>query len=314
MNYILSGSQSPLIKKALKKILKERLGEPDDFNVVTFDLNEDDEQEIIDEFSSFPLGYDRKAVVVDNASFLNGGNKARSEKFANALVDDDAIDVIFISREKGLDKKNPVFLKVEATGQALEFNDISKEEWPLYVKKYFTSNNVKIDNDAVNELVVRCDNDLNRFINEANKLCLYKDHITLIDIIEMVAKPLEDDVFALSNALLKRDNALALDIFRDLKLQGSRSTDTLIPLLANQFRLINQALFLKKKGLTIQEMALELNKKEYPIKKALESARGLPRGTIARALDDLYFLDYRIKSGQIDRFYGIELFLINFPN
>ena len=33
-----------------------------------------------------------------------------------------------------------------------------------------------------------------------------------------------------------------------------------------------------------------------------------------KALEDLYKLDFEIKSGQIDRFYGFELFLINFPN
>ena len=30
--------------------------------------------------------------------------------------------------------------------------------------------------------------------------------------------------------------------------------------------------------------------------------------------DKLYNLDLQIKSGQIDRSYGLELFLINFPN
>ncbi len=314
MNFILHGTQSPQIKKRLKKILKERLGEVDDFNVVNFDLNEDSEEEIIDEFSSFPLGYDRKAVVIDNASFLSGGNKDRSEKFAKAVTTDDMIDIIFICRDKSLNEKDPLFNVIKEEGTIFHFNEISKNEWPIVVKEYFTKQGVKIDKDAVDELIARTEGDLNRFINEADKLCLYKDHITLNDIIMMVAKPIEDDVFALSNALLAKDNSLALEIFRDLKLQGSKALDPLIPLLANQFRLINQALFLKRKGLTISEMALELNKKEYPIKKALESARGLPKNAIARALDDLYYLDYRIKSGQIDRFYGIELFLINFPN
>ena len=37
----------------------------------------------------------------------------------------------------------------------------------------------------------------------------------------------------------------------------------------------------------------------------------MSRRQIAHALDDLYYLDYQIKSGQINRFYGLELFLIN---
>ena len=34
--------------------------------------------------------------------------------------------------------------------------------------------------------------------------------------------------------------------------------------------------------------------------------------TILKALNDLYNLDYNIKSGSVDRFYAFELFLINF--
>ena len=69
MNYILYGEQYPMIKKRLKKVLDERLGEVDDFNVVKFDYSPDKVDEIIDEASMLPLGYESKAIVVDNATF-----------------------------------------------------------------------------------------------------------------------------------------------------------------------------------------------------------------------------------------------------
>lgn len=314
MVFILASEQSPLIKKGLKKILKDRLGEPDDFNVVRFDLTENSEDEIIDEFSMLPLGYERKAVIVDNAAFLSGGNKARMEKFADKMVNDDTVDIIFIVRSETLDEKSPVFNFAKENGQVLLFKNISKDDWPKYVKKYFTDKGVKITDQAVFELINRVGNDLNRFQNEANKLCLYKDSIDLVDITLMVSKPLDDNVFNLTNALFRRDNALALSIFRDMKLLGAKNIDPLIPMLASQFRFINEALFLAKKGFSVSEIAHELDAKEFRVKKALENARRLPKGTIPHALSDLYFLDYRIKNGLIDRFYGIELFLINFPN
>ena len=42
MNYILYGEQYPMIKKRLKKILKENLNEPDDFNVVKIEAPKKD--------------------------------------------------------------------------------------------------------------------------------------------------------------------------------------------------------------------------------------------------------------------------------
>jgi DNA polymerase III delta subunit len=75
MNYILYGEQYPMIKKRLKKVLDERLGEVDDFNVVKFDYAPDKIDEIIDEASMLPLGYEAKAVVIDNASILEPKSK-----------------------------------------------------------------------------------------------------------------------------------------------------------------------------------------------------------------------------------------------
>ena len=86
MNYILYGEQYPMIRKRLNKILNERLGEPDDFNVVKLDFDESPIEEIISECSLLPLGYDRKAVVVDNASFIEkGADEDATKKFAEAI-------------------------------------------------------------------------------------------------------------------------------------------------------------------------------------------------------------------------------------
>ena len=130
----------------------------------------------------------------------------------------------------------------------------------------------------------------------------------------MVAKPLEDDAFQIANALFKGDNSLAISIYRDLKLLGGGLVDSLIPLLASQFRFISQVCFLDERGLEKREIASQLGVQEFRVSIALKNSRYLSRRQIAHVLDDLYSLDFQIKSGQIDRSYGLELFLINFPN
>lgn len=317
MNYILYGSQYPMIKKRLKKILVERLGEDDGFNVARFDYKEELVDEIISETEMLPLGYDNKAVVVDNASFLEAKSKKEIvERFLEAIKNcSESIDIILILRNDGLDSKNPIvaYLK-ESGGQIFEFLNLTSEEWPKYVRKYFGDRNIEIEPAAVNELVSRVDGDLMRFIHEAEKLCLYSDHIRVSDIALMVNKPLEDDAIQIVYALLRGDNSTALSNYRDLKLVNVKSTDYLIPLLASQFRFISQVLFLSSKGLEKSEIASELGASEGRVGASLRNGRRFSRRQIAHALDDLYYLDYQIKSGQIDRFYGLELFLINFPN
>ena len=316
MNYILYGEQYPMIKKRLKKVLNETLGEVDDFNVVKYDFKPELIDEIIDEASMLPLGYDSKAVVIDNATFLEPkGNKEINEKINELLNNSsDSISLIFILRNENLDDKNQNVQFIKNNGQIFQFLNLTKDEWPKYVAKYFKEKNVAIDQNAIDELVLRVDGDLTRFVNEAEKLCLYKDHLTLTDITLMVNKPLEDDAFQITNALYRGDNAAALSIFRDITLLGSKATDGLIPMLGSQFRFASQVVFLESRGLDYKDIAKQLNANEWRVKIALRNCRHLSRRQIAHALDDLYYLDYQIKSGQINRFYGLELFLINFPN
>ena len=316
MNYILYGELYPMIRKHLNKILKERLDEPDDFNVVKIDLDESSLDEVSYEASQLPLGYDKKVVIVDNASFLEKDCKEEDEKKVLEMLDStlDDINLVFILRSEKVDKKGNIFNKVKEKGQIFEFLNIEKDEWPVYIRKYFKNKNVEISPDAVSELANRIDGDLTRFINEAEKLCLYSNTISLSDVLLMVNKPLEDDAFQMSNALFRGENGLAISIYRDLQLLGQRFVEALIPMLASQFRFISEVCFLDSRGLSKEEIASQLGTSPVRVKIALKNSRSVSRMDIAHALDDLYNLDLQIKSGQIDRSYGLELFLINFPN
>lgn len=316
MNYILYGEQYPMIRKKLNKILEERLGIIDEFNVSKFDMDETELSEALFDASMLPLGCDRKAVVLDHVEFLSrGANKDDVTQILELVQsDNDAIDIFFIVRHATIDDKSPIVAEIKDKGQIINFVNLTKNDWPIYVRKYFKDRDALIDNDAVDEFINRIDGDLNLFINEANKLILYKNHITLVDVTLMISKPIEDDAFQMSNALFRGDNATALSIFRDLKLFGSKATDSLIPMLGSQFRFISEVFYLYDKGLEQGEIASELACNPFRAKISLQYRRRLSRRDIAHALDDLYYLDYQIKSGQIDRFYGFELFLINFPN
>ena len=316
MNYILYGELYPMIRKHLNKILKERLENPDDFNVVHIDLDESSIDEIAYESLSLPLGYDKKVVVVDNSSFLTKDvTKEDEEKVLELLKNSsDDIDIIFIYRNSDVSKSGKIFNYVKENGQIFEFLNIEKDQWPIYIKKYFKNKNIEIEPDAIDELANRIDGDLTRFLNEAEKLSLYSNSISLSDVLLMVNKPLEDDAFQISNALFKGDNGLAITIYRDLQKLGQKFTDALIPMLASQFRFISEVCFLASQGLDREEIAKQLEVNPFRVKIALSNSKNISRKQISRALSDLYNLDVQIKSGQIDRSYGFELFLINFPN
>ena len=82
-------------------------------------------------------------------------------------------------------------------------------------------------------------------------------------------------------------------------------------MLANQFRIMYQSKQLLKKGYSEREIANLLEIHEFRVKKALEKGRKYSSDEILKKLEDLADLDYQIKSGQLDKNIGLELFILN---
>lgn len=320
MVYLVYGTQSAMIKKQIKKIVFESVGEnSDDLSTMKINAKDMVAQDIAYEIALLPLGCEKRIVVVEDCFFLSKNKekiKFDVEPNYNTLLDaiihnDSSIDVCFSLNDSILDENNPIIQEIKKHGKIQELVDLDKNTWPTYVSKYFQKLEVEIDPKAVNELVSRVGGDLNLFINEADKLALYTKHVTYNDILLFVSRPLEDNAFLISNALLKGNNGLAIQIFKDLRVNNVEPI-TLISMLANQFRFINQVGYLSNKGLSNSEIARELKSQEIRITISLANYERMTKGAVERVLDELYNLDYKIKSGQVDRLYAFELFLVNF--
>jgi len=309
----------PIIKKHLAKLLVERLGHLDDFNVSRIDAREVLIQDIVFEASSLPIGTDRKAVVVENAYFLlkeKGKVKIDKDQDYRSVLDfmahvNEEVDLIFIAESLDLDERSEVLRLIRQKGTVSEIPELSKDKWLDYARQYFRNNDTEIDNDALREVISRIDGNLSAFMNEANKLILYKQHINLIDVTLMVSKPLESNIFALTSALYKGDKALALDIFQDLRTNNVEPI-ALVSMLGNQFRMMSQVRFLDQRGFSQQMMAKELGVPDFRIRMSLLDSRRLSKSALLGNLDALHRLDLDIKSGLIDRYYAFEMFVLNF--
>lgn len=320
MIYLIFGNQTPAIKKNMSKIVSSVLPEYDDMNYVRYDGTTTLVQEVIDDTNYLPLGYDHKVVALENCYFLEGErkkNKLESDQNYQTLIDfinhpSDECDLILTVHNSKLDEKNEIIKLIKEKGKILEIKDPKAEEWPVMVKKYVNSLDVTIEIDAIQELADRTSGDMALLMTSAQKLSLYTTNIKYEDVVLMVARPLDDNTFAIFNYLLKDQNDKAIQLFRDLRVLNIEPV-YLIGQLANSFRLLNQIQFLSKKGLSNEEIAKELNiKSVIRVQILRKSIASMSEKAIHRTLDELFELDLQIKSGLVDRFYSFELFLINF--
>ena len=322
MIFLIAGKQNIRIKSQIKATLKGRIDELDDLNFIKYDADDLIMQELLDDLDFLPLGYDRKAVIIENCQFLTKGKKKiKKNSDVEKLLDyiaspNEATDLFFLvnTSEFELDKKNQIYLAIEKNGKIFEQEEPKDKDWPDVVRKCFEQKHpdVKIDKDAIMELANRTKGDYASLFNNAKKLALYTDHIHYDDVCLMVTRPLDDEVYNLFNFLIDNRNMDAVRLYRDLKSRNIEPV-TLISNVAGQFRLLNRVSYLAKKGMNQDEIAKELNLNPIRAKILRSKSFTISQKRINETLEELYQLDLQIKSGLIsDRFFAFELFLINF--
>ena len=324
MIHLVYSNQSSEIKKVVKGIAKQSLPERDDMNFVRYDGNNTLIQEIIDAANYVPLGYEKKVVAVDNCYFLmkpKPRNKIEADQDYKALISyiknpNPDCDLILTVPTADVDKNSELFKLIEANAKVTFMGDPTLKEWNDYVRKVVNDSieknpGSKMDSDAVMELIDRTAGDIPLLKNSLIKLFLYTKHIRYEDVLLLVTRPLEDNTFQLFNYLLDGENEKAIGLFRDLQVSNVEPV-TLISMLGNQFRLLNQVVFLSKQSKTNDEIAEELKIKPIRVQILKKKTFNMSEKAIHKVLDDLFNLDLQIKSGLVDRFYAFELFLINF--
>ena len=316
------GNQGPTVKSQIRKIGESFLNgeKPDDLNFIKLDGNNFLVQDVVDECQYVALGYEKKVVSLENCYFLlkpKPRNKIDADQnydeFLNYINNGGVEETLLILSvtSSSIDERSTIIKALKEKAKVVEITDPDEKGWNEYVKAIVSKKGINIDKDAANELANRTNGDVGLFSNYLQILSLFTDHITYDDVCLMVNKPLEDNAFQIFNLLLDKKNAEAVRLFKDLRINNVEPV-TLIGQLSNQFRLLNQIYYLNKKRYTKEDIASELKIKPGRVYILSRFLPLISEATIHKTLDDLYNLDLDIKSGQVDRHYAFEMFLLKF--
>lgn len=316
MLYLFAANEYALVEKVIRKTVDALLPERNAFNYVRYDMRETPFSEIIEDALSYAFDSSVRVIVIDHASVLTTSN----EKSINKDIPDEQIDLlsrlsedthlIFIARSSQINPKHKIIKFIENNGKITVEKDIDKNDWQRFVRAYFAKENLPIDDEAASELLSRVTN-LGSFLQEAEKLAIYGERVTLPLVEELVTPLLEENSFALVNAFISGDKAKTIKIYQDFKVQNQEPV-AFIAQVGNQFRTYAQIYICHEEGMTNEEIASFLKIHPYRVKLAMDQRRRTSLEEVFNILLALADLDYIIKSGQIDRFYGFEMFLLNY--
>ena len=310
--YLLYGLEKYLIDEEIKKIIKEN--NVDSININKYNLENSSLDDIIDDACTISLFQDKKIIIIDNAYIFSSSNKKLPEQNIDKLLEyiehfnPDTILIFTVLKDK-IDTRKKIVTSIKNKGTIKEFNAISNvNSWILNQVKPYTINS---SNNQF--LINRVGNNLSLLSNEIEKIKIYKSdnsEITKEDIKNLTHKNIDLDIFKLIDSILLAKKKEALECLEEMVKYGEEPIAIII-MLANQIRIMYQSKSLIKKGYSEKEISNILEIHEYRVKKALEKSQRYNDKTILSKLEELADLDYQIKSGQIDKNIGLELFILN---
>lgn len=312
--YLIYGDEEFLIDKEIKNIINKFNSSIE--NVARYNLDESNVREAIEDVCTISMFETNKIVICEKCNFLTGENKKEVNHDIDSLIKyinnpfSDSV-LIFVVRNPKLDERKKVVKELKKCSKVIECKTIENYNLNNYISNYFKTNNYEISQSDVKLIIDKVKYDLANIISECDKLMMYKDEnkkITTKDIEDVVIDNIEDNIFSLTNAIMDKDIKRVINIYNDLLLMGEEPIK-LIAMIANQFRLILQVKLMVKNGYKERDMASEIGEHPYRVKLA-SNARFTVKELITY-IKKLQKLDYDIKSGNIDKNFGLEFFLLN---
>ena len=315
MNIVIYGEEKLLMEQKLNLLKKQYHIKEEDMNMIVYYANETSLTEIIEDALTPPFFSEYKMIVLKNPYFFTTvKQKEVSENEIKVLMDyldkDNPSTLFVIYHDvKNFDERKKI---VKELRKKVKFYEVDKvDEQKLYQITYqsIKARGATIDDDAMDLLLARSSHNLLEISQEVNKLCLYTKNINRATVDKLVPKKIEDNVFELTKAILNKETGKSIQIYKDLKTNNEEPIK-LIVLIANSLRLLYQVKLLDRKGYNDAEIGKILGINPYRLKYIRADGKEFEIGELLSTLDDLSLLDLKIKTGQIDRFKGLELFLL----
>ncbi|MBO6046450.1 MAG: DNA polymerase III subunit delta [Erysipelotrichaceae bacterium] len=319
MNIVLYGDEPLLLEQKLDE-LKERYDISDEqMNLSVYYPQETSMSEILADALTQPFLSEYKMVVIKDPLFLTKARqKDVSEEDIKALTNylkhDNPSTVLVIYRDvMDFDGRKGIVKTLKKSAQFIQLEKVTAHQLYQATRDAIKKRGSQIDDDALDLLLERTGNDLMTVLRQVEKLTLYTPHIDVAAVNALVEPLVEERAYMLTSAFLHHDLESTLRIYNDLIIQNNEPI-MLIATMANAIRQLYQVKIMVRLGYNDKDIVKTLGMNPRAIFPVRKNAETFELNDLAAYLNDLADLDQKVKSGLIDRYRGLELFLMNAGN
>lgn len=289
--YLISGNDRFLCFSALEQIKQAVNISLPELNFVIMEGNSLSLQDIVESVSVFPFVDQFRVVQINNFSIKI---KAKEDKLLTYLKNPMKESVLIFFSPDQTDAMKP-YLSLVAT---VDCDKLSTDVLMSTMKSKIEKTGAKISKQALEKLILFCNNDMTRISGEVEKLVQFADGKEIDE--EMVKKLVVEDkeyqVFELAEFIAKNDKFKALDLAETLTKDKKGGFSILTPLYNNYRRALFVAI---NKDKTTSELATLLQVKEYAVKMVSSQAKIFSPRNLKKIVDMIYEADRNIKMGKI---------------
>ncbi len=278
---------------------------------INYQLSDENLYSLVDELTTVSLFDLPKFVVARSAEELIGKTSSAFDDLIKAMNDHNSSNVLVLVFHGSVDYSNPQFQRLKRCSTVFELNtkNINLED---YAKNKLMADGYQIEEQALHLLISYMDS-LSKLQNAIDLLECYREAeklITAQDIALMIREPLDDNVYALIEAVLSNNKRLMLKGYQDLKVRSVLASN-LISMLLNKFQELYNVSVLIKSGMNQAQIAELFNVSSGRAYYMMKNAKSTNIKAICQNLDLLNDLDYKIKTGKMDQNLGLELYFLH---
>ena len=305
--YLVYGEEAYLRNQNRDKLVKALAGDVTSMNFSRYEGDSVNPGEIIDMAETMPFLSDKRVILIENSGLFKSGCPELADYLKSPSE-----TTFFIFAEKEVDKRKDIYKTVSKTGFEICCEEQDERTLASWIASKVKSEGKTISPRALSVMIDRVGTDMSNISTELEKLicyCLDRNEITEEDIEAVCANWLTNRIFAMTDAIVEKNQKRAIDLYYDL-LALKEPPAKILALITRQFNLMLQVKEMNENHKDNGSIASAVKLAPFLVNKYIGWARGYTRQELQDALELCAANDEAVKTGKLDYVISVEMVII----
>ena len=315
--YLFTGTAEIFIQNRISRIISSY--DKQQVSIIKYDMEQTSFSRVLEDACTLPFLEDLKIIILRNPTFLTTkGDLANDAKnFIKYLKNPVETSIIIINATNITpNPANEVYKALKNYAMIIDYSDSEEIEIKGWISRTCAARNIEIKDSAINLFLEYINSDQVRMVNELDKIMNYVNDGGIIDeqvVKLLVTKDLSKEIFNLIKAIISKDLIKTNKIYQTLAIQ-TKDIGGVIAMISNSFKDLLTTAKLLKAGYSQHDISRFYNVSSSRAYYIVKDAKNFRIEDLENYIIKMADLDYKIKSGKIDKNIGIELILLQLNN